>query len=112
MESEHLKAESKSRNDQLRKNAIEVEAVEQERQKADHLNRQLQQQLGDYCVPDVLDYVSERATLYEILKTVRSWERKVEIAQMALKTHKKEWNRLRKHSYQLNPWNALEGIPL
>ncbi|XP_062501446.1 coiled-coil domain-containing protein 113-like [Corticium candelabrum] len=112
MESEHLKAEIKSRNDQLRKNAIEVEAVEQERQKADHLNRQLRQQLGDYRVPDVLDYVSERATLYEILKTVRSWERKVEIAQMALKTHKKEWNRLRKHSYQLNPWNALEGIPL
>lgn len=84
----------------------------QERLKAERVNRQLRQQLGDYRVPDVLDYVSERAMLYDMLKTVRSWERKVEIAQMALKTHKKEWSKLQKHSYQLNPWNALQGIPL
>lgn len=30
----------------------------------------------------VLDYVKERASLYELNKTVRMWERKVEIAEV------------------------------
>jgi chromosome segregation ATPase len=53
VQSDHLKAESKSRNDQLTKVTAEIEAVERERLKAERVNRQLRQQLGDYRVPDV-----------------------------------------------------------
>jgi hypothetical protein len=43
----------------------------------------LRRQLTDYRVPDVMEYVQEKATLYEIQKKVKSWERKVEIADVS-----------------------------
>jgi hypothetical protein len=36
--------------------------------------------LADFKVPDVMEYVEEKANLYDLQKKVRSWERKVEIA--------------------------------
>ena len=32
----------------------------------------------------VMEYVNERASLYELTKTVKAWERKVEIAEVGL----------------------------
>ena len=55
----------------------------QERIKAEEANRRLRQQLEDYRVPEVVEYVKEKAELYELSKTVKSWERKVEIADVS-----------------------------
>ena len=33
-------------------------------------------------VPEVMEYVSEKAELYELHKKVKSWERKVDIAEV------------------------------
>ena len=33
-------------------------------------------------IPQVLDYVQVRADLYELTKTMKTWERKVDIAQV------------------------------
>ena len=55
----------------------------QERAKAEKINRKLRRQLADYRVPDVMEYVQEKADLYEIQKKVKSWERKVEIAEVS-----------------------------
>lgn len=41
--------------------------------------------MSDYRVPDVIDYVQEKADLYEIRKKVKSWERKVDIAEASSK---------------------------
>lgn len=38
--------------------------------------------MGEYRVPEVMEYVGEKADLYELKKKVRSWERKVEIAEV------------------------------
>ena len=56
----------------------------QERAKAEKINRKLRQQLADFRVPDVMEYVSEKADLYELQKKVKSWERKVEIADVSI----------------------------
>ena len=56
----------------------------QERFKAEKINRKLRQQLADFRVPEVMEYVSEKADLYELQKKVKSWERKVEIADVSL----------------------------
>ena len=56
----------------------------QERAKAEKINRKLRQQLADYRVPDVMEYVGEKADLYELQKKVKSWERKVEIAEVRI----------------------------
>lgn len=55
-----------------------------ERGKAEKRNRRLRQQLADYRVPEVMEYVSEKKDLYEVEKKVRSWERKVEIAEVCV----------------------------
>ena len=57
-----------------------------ERQTAERINRKLRQQLSDYAVPDVMEYVNEKATLYELQKRVKSWERKVEIAEVCARS--------------------------
>jgi len=55
----------------------------QERRIADRINRQLKQQLADYKVPDVMEYVEEKSNLYELQKKVKCWERKVDIASVS-----------------------------
>ena len=55
----------------------------QERAKAESINRKLRSSLADYKVPHVMEYVSEKADLYELQKKVKSWERKVEIAEVS-----------------------------
>ncbi|XP_077982836.1 cilia- and flagella-associated protein 263-like [Glandiceps talaboti] len=111
MESDRLKTEISSRNELLSRIDTETEQVEVERAKAEKLNRKLRQQLDDYKVPEVVEYVREKADLYELNKTVRSWERKVEIAEMALHTHRKTWNQLKLASQQHNPW-GLEPVKM
>ncbi|XP_066531655.1 cilia- and flagella-associated protein 263-like isoform X2 [Hoplias malabaricus] len=76
---------------------IEEEAwqAEEERVKAEAVNQKLRAQLGDFHVPNVLDYVATEASHTKLVQSVRAWERKVEIAEMALKTHTKAWNKLR-----------------
>ena len=54
----------------------------QDRAKAEKINRKLRRQLTDYRVPEVMEYVSEKADLYDLQKKVKSWERKVEIAEV------------------------------
>ena len=69
------------------------------------INREARRKLEDFKVPDVsktvmryscrfgrfvhnfdiskvMEYVNERASLYELTKTVKAWERKVEIAEV------------------------------
>ena len=104
MESERLKSEIGSRQDLLSRIDSETRLVDEERQKAERINKKLRQQLTDYKVPDVMEYVSEKADLYELQKKVKSWERKVEIADMALQTHRKTWKQLKVANTQPNPW--------
>lgn len=55
----------------------------QERLSAEKINRKLRQQLADFKVPEVMQYVEVKADLYDLEKKVRSWERKVEIASVS-----------------------------
>ena len=66
-----------------------------EKAEAEEANRKFHVQLQDYRVPDVMEYVQEKADLYNLRKAVQSWERKVEIATMALKTHQNTWKKLK-----------------
>lgn len=79
-------------------------------------------------MPEVQDYVRKKASLMELRKTVKSWERKVEIAQvvsplsyavhllidlnssvqMALNTHKKSWKLLTTAKTRTNDWMPHE----
>jgi hypothetical protein len=57
--------------------------VTEEKESANYTNSKLKQQLEEYRVPEVLDYVKLNASLTEIAKKIAEWERKCDIAQMA-----------------------------
>ncbi|XP_031565323.1 coiled-coil domain-containing protein 113-like [Actinia tenebrosa] len=107
MESDRLKTEILQRNELLYKIDAENHLVDKDKSTSEKLNAKLKQQLTDYKVPDVMDYVGERAKLYELNKVVKMWQRKVEIAEMALQTNKKTWHKLLVSAQDdMNQWLA------
>jgi len=103
MESDRLKSEISQRKELLRKIEVEMDLVENEKDEAGEANQKYHTQLQDYKVPDVMEYVQEKADLYNLRKAVQSWERKVEIAMMALKTHQNTWKKLKADAGQETP---------
>ncbi|CAN2389299.1 Coiled-coil domain containing 113 [Pristimantis euphronides] len=94
-ESIHLAKEILVRSEMLQRIELETVQVEQERAKAEGLNKKLKKQLGDYRVPDVLQYVQEKMEQEELEKLVRAWERKVEIAELSLRTQHRHWEQMK-----------------
>lgn len=94
VESESIDNEMFQRNELMKKLEIETDQVVLEKDKAEDINTKTKKKLEDFKVPDVIDYMSERASLYELSKTLKAWERKVEISEMALRTYKQTWHRL------------------
>ena len=82
----------------------------QEQEKAYEENQRLRGQLENFRVPEVIEYVRDKAELTELKGVVRSWERKVEIAEMSLKTHQKTWQRIKAATKPSElPWAQLMG---
>lgn len=90
--------EIKTRVSILSKLSTETAIVEKEHAKEENKNRKLRAQLENYKVPDINDYVSAEDCLYNLNKEVKVWERKCEIAEMALKINKQSWNQLKANS--------------
>ncbi|XP_070616730.1 cilia- and flagella-associated protein 263 isoform X5 [Erythrolamprus reginae] len=75
--------------------------LKQEREKAEDLNKKLRRQLAEYKVPPVLNYVHEKMTVHDLENSLRIWERKVEIVEMALKSYRNVWLKAKMASHQL-----------
>ncbi|ETE65187.1 Coiled-coil domain-containing protein, partial [Ophiophagus hannah] len=89
------------RKESLEKIAREAIFVEEERLKAEILNKKLRRQLAEYKVPPVLNYVHEKVAVHDLENSLRIWERKVEIAEMALKSYRNVWHKAKMASHQL-----------
>jgi len=93
-ESEWLKNEIKTRSELCMKIKEDNKGVRDEISKASRSNKQLStQNEAAQDMPEVLDYVKQKAEMYELQQAVRNWERKVEIAEMAAKRMKIEQKR-------------------
>lgn len=95
LESDVLNSDIALRMKLLVKIEEEIKQAEEERNKAEALNGKLRSQLADYHVPHVLQYIEVKESHGQLQKSVKEWERKVEIAEMALKTFTKSWDKLR-----------------
>ncbi|XP_020819369.1 cilia- and flagella-associated protein 263 [Phascolarctos cinereus] len=91
----HVVKEIALRKDIVEKIEKETLQAEEDRAKAEALNKKLRKQLATYKVPHVMMYVHEKVTNYELEKSIQTWERKVEIAEMSLKGYQKAWNRVK-----------------
>ncbi|XP_044290126.1 coiled-coil domain-containing protein 113 [Varanus komodoensis] len=89
------------RKESLEKIVRETTIAEEERKAAEALNKQLRRQLAEYRVPPVLNYVHEKMAVHGLENTIKIWERKVEIAQMALQSYRSIWRKAGLASRQL-----------
>ncbi|XP_052584553.1 coiled-coil domain-containing protein 113 isoform X4 [Peromyscus californicus insignis] len=97
----NLDKEILQRNELLGKIEKETIQAEEDRAKAHALNNKLRKQLAEFRAPQVMMYVKEKILNGELEKTIRMWERKVEIAEMSLKGYRKAWNKMKTSDEQL-----------
>ncbi|RKP20192.1 hypothetical protein ROZALSC1DRAFT_28309, partial [Rozella allomycis CSF55] len=76
------------RTDLIQKLEIETNQVMDARDQASKLNKHLKQQMEDFKVPEVLEYVVEKALANDLAHKMKSWQRKVDVASMTLKKEK------------------------
>ncbi|KAJ3298059.1 hypothetical protein HDU79_000910 [Rhizoclosmatium sp. JEL0117] len=81
-ESQKLKSEIDQRREFLAKLNMEATLVAEETKKASTVNEKLREKMEEFRVPHVMEYVHIKAEQHELIKKVKSWERKVEIASM------------------------------
>jgi len=62
---------------------VDLRARFQQLRDAERVNRQLKQKLATHTLPDVMEYVNETAALSQLQKTVKSWERKTNVASVS-----------------------------
>ncbi|XP_064239205.1 coiled-coil domain-containing protein 113 isoform X1 [Aotus nancymaae] len=91
------------RKELLEKIEKETLQVEEDRAKAEAVNKRLRKQLAEFQVPQVMTYVWEKISNGDLEKSIKMWERKVEIAEMSLKGYRKAWNRMKTTNEQ---WQA------
>mmetsp|Transcript_1352 Transcript_1352/g.2798 ORF Transcript_1352/g.2798 Transcript_1352/m.2798 type:complete len:338 (-) Transcript_1352:591-1604(-) len=89
-ESEWLKRETQLRKEALAKISEEIGRVEQEKEQAARLERKLRKESeSESKMPQILDYVQQKAEMHELERQAASWMRKVEIAQLEAKRYEK-----------------------
>jgi chromosome segregation ATPase len=89
-ESESLQKEIAARSEQLRKVREDNAAVGGDISTEQRARKRLgQQQAETSDMPQVLDYVAQKAEMYDLHDNLRNWERKVEIMEMAAKRARK-----------------------
>ncbi|XP_026645700.1 coiled-coil domain-containing protein 113 isoform X2 [Microtus ochrogaster] len=82
-------------------NTLQVLNIYKDRAKAHTLNIKLRKQLAEFRAPQVMAYVKEKILNGDLEKTIKMWERKVEIAEMSLKGYRKAWNKMKIPDEQL-----------
>uniref|UniRef100_A0A8C4NU75 Cilia- and flagella-associated protein 263 n=1 Tax=Dicentrarchus labrax TaxID=13489 RepID=A0A8C4NU75_DICLA len=92
LESTELSNDISNRKQMLTKIEEEIQHAEEERIKAEALNKHLRRQMTDYQAPDIIEYMHVKDKHKKLQQSIHTLERKVGIAQMALKTHAKAWS--------------------
>ncbi|XP_050760158.1 coiled-coil domain-containing protein 113 [Gymnogyps californianus] len=83
------------RKELLQRIEREAALVEEQRAKAESVNRQLRKQLSDYDVPPVLSYVRKKMAVTDLENSLKAWERKVAVSEMSLHSYRRAWNQVK-----------------
>ncbi|XP_061826108.1 cilia- and flagella-associated protein 263 isoform X1 [Nerophis lumbriciformis] len=92
-ESVELSSDITRRKKMLQKIEQEILRAEEERLKAEGVNKQLRRQMSEYQAPDVSQYMHIKDEHKKLQQSVHAWQRKVGVAEMTSKT--KSWKQPR-----------------
>ncbi|XP_078257814.1 cilia- and flagella-associated protein 263 [Rhinoraja longicauda] len=106
-ETKQLLSEIKSRHELLQKIELETTEVEIDKAKAEELNKKFRNDISNYKVPGILEYVQETWNRFDLEKKVKTWERKVDIAELAHRSYSKTWEKIKRYSDQDQDINIL-----
>mmetsp|Transcript_28556 Transcript_28556/g.70669 ORF Transcript_28556/g.70669 Transcript_28556/m.70669 type:complete len:348 (-) Transcript_28556:109-1152(-) len=95
MESETLKRMIVEKQALTKKVGEEIDAIEVEKVKVKKANAALHKQIEESGMPEVLEYVTQKAAAHQLQKDLQNYERKVEISEMELKRRRMQ---LRTHA--------------
>lgn len=84
-EGQRIRKELDDRNDAMVKLTEELDRVQSEVKKEKKKNKKFKIQQSNPEMPQVMDYVNQKSDQYEMAASVRNWQRKVEIAELAAK---------------------------
>eukprot|EP00802_Teleaulax_amphioxeia_P020324 Tamp_20602.p1 GENE.Tamp_20602~~Tamp_20602.p1 ORF type:complete len:364 (+),score=190.32 Tamp_20602:53-1093(+) len=85
VESETLKRMIMEKQALTKKVQEEIDGIEVEKVKVKKANTALQKQIEESGMPEVLEYVQQKATAHQLKKDLSNYERKLEIAEMELR---------------------------
>lgn len=85
MESETLKRMIIEKQALTKKVCEEVDSIEVEKVKVKKANSALSKQIEESGMPEVLEYVTQKATANQVQKDLLNYERKVEISEMEVR---------------------------
>ena len=85
VESETLKRMIMEKQALTKKVQEEMDGIEVEKIKVKKANNALQKQIEESGMPEVLEYVQQKATAHQLKKELGNYERKLEIAEMELR---------------------------
>jgi len=85
VESETLKRMIVEKQALTKKVQEEIDGIEVEKVKVKKANAALQKQIEESGMPEVLEYVTQKATAHQLKKDLANYERKVEIGEMELR---------------------------
>ncbi|KAI9341998.1 hypothetical protein BDR26DRAFT_859919 [Obelidium mucronatum] len=105
-ESQKLTNEIDQRREFLAKLNSEASTVAEDTRKAATVNEKLKEKMEEFRVPHVMEYVHIKAEQHELIKKVKSWERKVEIASMQAQRMKKIWHQMSVQGHTSRAANA------
>ncbi|KAI9098908.1 hypothetical protein DFS34DRAFT_649606 [Phlyctochytrium arcticum] len=105
-ESNLLDQEIALRKELLTRLDIEADLVEKEQAQALSVNLAIREQIDEFRVPDVMDYVSIKAQQEDLKHKLKTWERKVEICSMQNARLKKMWKQM---CLQAHPHSMYDG---
>ncbi|KAJ3191437.1 hypothetical protein HK101_007712 [Irineochytrium annulatum] len=109
-ESVKLRCEIDQRRDLLEKLNVEGEVVMDETKRAEKTHKKLKEQMDELRVPDVMDYVHLKAQQHELVKKLRSWDRKVEIASMQAQRYHRHSTLTEESIANVKPRNRMKKI--
>lgn len=81
-EQKSLRTDIKDRHEAMVKLSEELELVDAEVQKEQKKNKKYKIQQSNPDMPQVLDYVNQKSSMYDLDAEIRNWKRKVEIAEL------------------------------
>ena len=85
LESETLRRMIVEKQALTKKVCEEIDSIEVEKVKVKKANSALNKQIEESGMPEVLEYVTQKAAAHQIQKDLNNYERKVEISEMELK---------------------------